>query len=81
MTAKEAHRIVRKVCLPDERITVACVDFGEFFGFTFIDKEGDWCSAFRIVNKSTGETGIFNPTQDIELFRKGKDIPLEEVLD
>lgn len=68
------------MCLPEERIMVDCIDFGDFFGFTFVEKEGEHCSAFRTVNKSTGETGIFNPIQNLKLLDTCIKIPLDEVL-
>ncbi len=83
MTVKEAYRIAKNVTFPDATILADCLDFGEFFGFGFINEEVDWYPAFNTVNKSTGETGVFNPWNDPkseELMDNAVDIPLEEVL-
>ena len=46
MTASEAYKIVKNVLVPGEDILRECFDFGEFYGFGFINDEVDWYTAF-----------------------------------
>ncbi len=80
MTASEAYKIVKKVLVPGEDILNECCDFGEFYGFGFINEEVDWSAAFRTVYKADGHTGIFNPAENLDLLDSMKKIPLDEVL-
>lgn len=80
MTAREAYEIVKKVLVPGEDILCECCDFGDFFGFGFINDEVDWSAAFRTVYKANGHTSIYNPAEDLDLLDSMKKIPLEEIL-
>ncbi len=80
MNVKEAYEIIKSVLEPEEQYFTSCVDFGEFWGFTFAKEPDDWCDAYRTVYKSDGHTSFFNPICDFELFDRGVDIPVEDVL-
>ena len=80
MTANEAFKIVKKVLVPGEDILHECFDFGEFYGFGFINDKVDWYEAFVTVYKADGHTGIFNPIQNLDLLDTMKKIPIDEVL-
>ena len=80
MTANEAYHIIKKDLVPGEDILCECFDFGEFYGFGFIDDERDCYYALRTVYKSDGHTDMFNPITQPYSEDTLKKIPIEEVL-
>ena len=81
MTAHEAYQIIKKELKPgDDYILHACFDFGEFYGFGFVNDERDYFFVFDTVYKSDGHTGTFNPITQPYSEDTLKKIPIEEVL-
>jgi len=59
----------------------SCRDYGEFWGFYFIDpteKPGIDGRADITVNKNTGDIRFFNPIMDFDLFENAIPIPIEQ---
>lgn len=62
----------------------SCRDFGEFWGFHFWPAGHDPRSisggfSYITVNKGSGELGEFAPIMDLDLCKKAKSIPVEQI--
>ncbi len=80
MTIKEAYEIAKKD-YPCDGYLVGCSEFPDFWGFIFAAEKNGLGGAYWTVDKKDGHVDVFNPTENLELFRKRKKIPLDEVLD
>ena len=76
MTANEAFKKVKE----SSKELIECCDFGEFYGFIFGSSGESIGTAYICVNKNTGEVFSFSPFDDFELFDKGVQISVQDVL-
>ncbi len=58
---------------------VECTDFGDFYGFVFSETDEAFGGAYRCMKKDGGDVFMFNPTDDFELFDKGKMLDLSDI--
>lgn len=77
MTPHEAYKIIRKK-QPHKQLR-ECVDFGEFYAFSFSDKEGDLGGAYETVNKESGEISFFNPISNLKLLKVAKQVDVNTI--
>lgn len=78
MTAKEAYVIIKKE--NPGMVTIECLEFLDFyaFGLTEKGKEDEQIGGGYItVNKTSGEIGGFNPTEDFDAFFAAKPIDID----
>jgi hypothetical protein len=78
MTVQEAYEIVKKE--NPGMVAIVCLEFTEFYAFGLTEKGREnepIGGGFITVNKSTGETGGFSPTEDFDAFFAAKDIPID----
>ncbi len=66
-----------------------CKDFGDFWGFVFMPPTYDpdnikthiGGNGYITINKESGLLGHFTPVVDLNLFRKGKPVPLDQFVE
>lgn len=78
MTAKEAHGIIKKEY--PGMVTIECLEFQSFyaFGLTEEGKEDEQIGGgYVTVDKTSGKTGTFNPTEDFDAFFEAKPIDVD----
>ena len=76
MTAKEAYRLIEK----GSGELIECCDFGKFFGFIFGEKDHDFATAYWCIDKETRKQFGFSPFDDFDVYDKGVQIPVSEVI-
>ena len=74
MEVEEAYNLVKRI-KPDCKL-LECLEFDDFFAFFMIPKnsnEEDVAGAYDIVNKKTGEIGVFSPVENLNLYMSAKE--------
>ena len=78
MTAQEAYKIVKQE--NPGMVAIDCIEFDDFFAFGLTDKgfEDELCGGgFITVNKISGKTGGYTPTENLEAFVAAKRIDID----
>ena len=78
MTAKEAYEIIKKE--NPGMVTIECLEFLDFYAFALTEKgreDEQIGGGYFTVNKTSGEIGAFNPTEDFDAFFAAKSIDID----